>query len=135
MGSFGNAGMRTVRTNVALLAVDLSAGEYLFYEVTVGGAEAAFVFTCEHRTLLESTDFPDHPQQVYRWVWSAEHFNSDNSDDVYTVMLSFLSAINYTLLVEHRKADDSLIAKLKDIDYTSQDPNDKFRETIEIFSS
>lgn len=68
MPDFGSAGTRTVHTSIAGLELAISEGEHLFYNVRVEGGESAFVFACQHKTLLSSTDFPDHPKSVYEWT-------------------------------------------------------------------
>ena len=49
--------------STSVLAVKLSQGEYLFYEVTVGGEESAFS-TLASTERCGSTDFPDHPHRA-----------------------------------------------------------------------
>jgi hypothetical protein len=134
MPDFGNAGKRTVRKHVGAVQVKLSAGEHLAFKTTVEGAEAVFTFACEHKARRSADEFPGHPKQVYEWTWGKAANDSDASDDEYGVRMSFVSATKYTLLVEHRK-NDTVLAALKDIDYESQDPTDKFTETLRIFSA
>jgi len=136
MPDFGNAGTRTIRQNRLAVIVNIANGEYLFFRLTVQGAQPEFAFACEHRTLRSSTvqDFPGHPQQVYEWTWGKDPLDSDNNDDMYGVRVKFTAAIKYTLLVVHRRKDDSVIKVLKDIDYASQDPSDQFQELLHVFS-
>ncbi len=135
MADFGNAGKRTARQQLGSVQVNRTAGEYLSYKLTVEGATPIFSFACEHRSLRSEKDFPGHPMREYEWLWGKDDADSDADDDVYVVGMSFLTATKYTLRVEHRRDDDSVIKLLKDIDYESQDPNDNFKETLRVFSS
>ena len=140
MGSFGQGGTRTARKDMG--AVEVKVGgtkpeerQYLFYRVTAQGAEAVFSFSCEHQTRRSAGQFPGHPKQVYEWTWSKGGSESDAPDDVYGVLMSFVTATGYSLRVEHRRGDDSLIQLLKDIDYKSQVPQDSFNEPLRVFTS
>lgn len=132
---FGNAGTRTVRMHIGSVIVSLTNDEYLHYKLTVQGAEPVFTFACAHRALLSETDFPGHPKQVYEWDWGKKPADSDADDDMYVVAMSFITAVKYTLLVEYRRSDNSVKETLIDADYKSQDPNDKFREILSVFTS
>jgi hypothetical protein len=53
---------------------------------------------------------------------------------MYVIAMSFIAAIKYTLLVEHRRSDNTVKEVLIDADYKSQNPNDKFRELLSIIT-
>jgi hypothetical protein len=143
MSDFGKAGKLTIRTHDVAAVINLSVGEYLYYKLTVSGASPIFTFACKHHARLSEHQFAGHPKETYEWTWcrptagaaGVPDEKSDAADDMYGVAMSFIAAIKYTLLVEHRGKDDSLIRKLKDIDYESQDPHDNFTESLRLFSS
>jgi hypothetical protein len=143
MADFGKAGKLTVRTHDVAALINLSAGEYIFYKLTVKGAEPLFTYACKDRARLSEHQFQGHPKKTYEWTWSRNqplaagipNENGDAPDDLYVVSMSFIAAIKYTLLVEQRRADDSVIRKLKDIDYESQSPEDNFTETLRVFTA
>jgi hypothetical protein len=114
--------------------VNTTGGEYLYFKVTVKGAEPIFTFACKHRARRSAQQFSGHPKGEYEWTWSHNNNESDAADDMYVVGMLFITAIKYTLLVEHRSQDDQLINKLKDIDYESQEPSDSFTEALRVFT-
>jgi len=135
MPDFGVAGKLTVREFDGAVKVRISSGEYLFFRLTVQGAVPLFTFACKHQPRLSEHQFPGHPKKVYEWTWSKGTDESDAQDDMYGVAMSFLTAIRYTLVCEHRDAKDNLINLLKDIDYESQHPADNFTETLSVFTA
>lgn len=134
MGSFGNAGKRTVRTSKDGVGVSLTNGEHLNYKLTALGAVPVFNLSCEHRTLFSETDFGP-PKMNYEREWPKAPSEKDSDDDVYVFSLSFFKATKYTLVVERHDATHKVLEVLKDIDYESDDPADAFRETLRVFSS
>lgn len=134
MGSFGNAGKRTVRTSIDGVGVNLTKGEHLNYKLTALGAVPVFNLSCEHRTLFSETDFGP-PKMNYEREWPKDPKEKDADDDVYVFSLSFLKTTNYTLVVERHDAAHKVLEVLKDIDYESNDPADAFREGLRVFSS
>lgn len=142
MPDFGSTGTITVRVSVPAVQVNISNGEYLFYQLTVSGAFPIFAFACTHETRLAADDFEGHPKATYEWTWSKPAPNADdipnveaddNSDETYVVVMHFAAAIKYTLLVDHRDRNDNLIETLKDIDFESQAPEDNFPEGLHVF--
>ncbi len=133
MSNFGNAGTRTARVDIDTVMVHISAGEYLFYNVIAKGAEAVFTLACAHRLLKAANQFPEHPKQSYEWKWLKNPGEGDSTQDIYGMQFSFVSAIKYTLRIEHRNALDGVIQLLQDIDYESQDPKDWYQESLEVF--
>jgi hypothetical protein len=111
----------------------LAAREYLHYSINAEGAEAVFTFACAHRFLMAANQFPGHPKQLYDWKWFSKPGDGDSSQDIYGVMFGFVSAVKYTLRIEHLDATGKLIKILQDIDYESQDPTDWYREALEVF--
>jgi hypothetical protein len=135
MSDFGVAGKRTVREFDGAVKVHVSKGQHLFFRLTVQGAEPIFSFVCQDKARLSEHQFPGHPKKVYEWNWSKEGDESDRESDVYGVTMSFFTAIRYTLVVEHREDDGTLIDLLKDIDYESNHPADNFTETLRILTA
>lgn len=136
MSDFGIAGKRTVRVYKGAVIVSFSAGDFLSFRLTAKGAEPIFTFACMHRALLSEHQFEGHPKQVYEWRWGQNPDEEvDADDDMYGVAMSFITAIKYTLLVEHRRKDGGLIKIVKDIDYESQAPQDNFTETLEVLAT
>jgi hypothetical protein len=135
MPSFGVAGKRTVREFDGAVKVHVSKGQYLFFRLTSQGAEPIFSFVCQDKARMSEHQFPGHPKKVYEWTWSKGVNESDRVNDVYGVTMSFFTAIRYTLVVEHREADDTVIDVLKDIDYESNHPADNFTETLRILTA
>jgi hypothetical protein len=142
MADFGKAGKLTIRAHDVAALVNLTNREFLSYKLTVSGASPIFTFACKHSARLSEHEFNGHPKQVYEWTWgrptavSADIPNtaSDAPDDTYVVAMSFLGAIKYTLLVEHRDQHNQLIRKLKDLDFESQAPEDNFTESLRLFT-
>jgi hypothetical protein len=140
MADFGNTGEITVRESIPGVEVNVTDGEYLFYQLTVSGAIPIFVFACTHETRLAASQFDDHPKAVYEWTWSRTaqmsadipnvQSDADDSGETYGVVMHFAAAIKYTLVVEHRDRDDNLIETLKDMDFETQAPEEFFSEGL-----
>lgn len=135
MPDFGVAGKRTVREFDGAVKVRVSQGQHLFFRLTAQGAEPIFSFLCQDKRRLSAPEVPGHPKKVYEWTWSKNGNESDRTSDVYGVTMSFFTATRYTLLVEHRDSDGTLIDLLKDIDYESNHPTDNFTETLRILTA
>ena len=135
MPDFGIAGKLTIREYDSGIKVRVSSGEYLYFRLTAQGAEPIFTFACKHKARLSEHQFDGHPKKVYEWTWSKGADESDNPKDMYAVGMSFIAALRYTLLVEHRAQDDSLIDLVKDIDYESNQPADNYTETLRIHTA
>lgn len=125
---------KKVRKDVSTVRVNLSQGEYLSFSLLTQGAQAIFSFACQHRTLLTQADFDSPPSQKYEWTWGKSPSDTDKSDDVYLVALSFLDATMYTLKIEHRRSDSTMIELLKDLDIESHDPAILYREPLHVLS-
>lgn len=132
MADFGIAGKLTIREFDGAVRVRVSQGEYLFFRMTVKGAEPIFTFACQHKARISEHEFSGHPKKVYEWTWSKNGDDSDLKNDVYAITMSFITTLRYTLVVEHRDSSDALIDLLKDIDYESNHPTDNFTETLRI---
>ncbi|HXT63382.1 MAG TPA: hypothetical protein VN696_10125 [Pyrinomonadaceae bacterium] len=135
MADFGKGGKRTIRTHDGAVLVSISNGEYLAYKLTVQGAVPLFTFACKHTSRKSQNDFPGHPKAVYEWTWSHNSDESDAPDDNYGVAMLFISALKYTLFVEHRRQDNTVIKVLQDIDYESKEHADSFTEILRVFIS
>jgi hypothetical protein len=144
VADFGQGGTRTVTTFNATATANGPAGEHLAYKVTVQGGMPSFVFTCQHQnqTPITSADkFQGHPKQVYTWkLWKTLPANASATDfatdtiplDSFTVSMSFLGAIAYTLQIELHDQNDQVIKTLQNINYKSQIPNDVAMETLTV---
>lgn len=92
--------------------VDLVLGEYLLYKVTVSGAVPEF-------SLVEGDDpqqpvkvllEPDVPQASYerKWPEAGDLPIASGTFLNHTLAMSFVAALSYRFVVEHRRDDDSL---------------------------
>jgi hypothetical protein len=143
MADFGKAGKLTIRIDDVAAVINLTAGEYLHYKLTVKGAVPIFTFSCKHEPLLSEHEFAGHPKQVYEWTWckptagdpGVPDTKSDAADDMLGIPMSFITAIKYTVLVEHKDRSNASIRTLKDFDCESQDPHDNFTSSLRIFTT
>ncbi len=135
MADFGVAGKLTIREYNGAVKVKVSQGEYLYFKLTVKGAEPIFTFACKHKARLSEHEIPGHPKKVYEWNWSKGQDDSDQPMDMYALGMSFITAVRYTLLVEHRDKNDVLIDLLKDIDYESSHSADNYTETLRVLTA
>jgi hypothetical protein len=139
VSGFGNKGTRTARKDRNAVEVNTGAGEYLSFVLTVKGAKAIFTFSCMHQAFKTESSFPGFPAiDEFSWTWgenpSELHHKEDGlEDDEYVVRMSFVPAIKYTLIVKHCRANGTTLRVLKDIDYESQDPKDRFGELLTVF--
>jgi len=140
MADFGNAGTITVKSaNEAATLVDSTAGEYLFYRLTVSGANPRFTFTCDSNKFSHG-DFPGDPKSVYEWSWNraaplapgAPNAVTGAPNDTHVTFLDFITATKYSLFIEQRRADDTRVKVLRDVDYASQDSNDTFGDMLDV---
>jgi hypothetical protein len=129
---FGKTGKLTIRTNVTGATINTSAGEFVHCELRVVGAQALFSFACTHRPLRSAKDFP--PGDPFVWDHLKHAGDLDAPIDAYSLVLSFLQAIKYTFVMEHRKAAGTVLKTLKDVDYESTSPDDVFRDSLIIFT-
>ena len=51
------------------------------------------------------------------------------------VAMSFVAAIKYTIVIEHRAGNNNKSRTLKDLDCESQDPHDNFTSSLRIFTT
>lgn len=135
MPDFGIAGKLTIREYDGAVKVRVSQGEYLYFRLTVQGAESIFTFACKHKARLSEHQFAGHPKKVYEWTWSKGQNESDFPMDMYALGMSFMTAIRYTLWVEHRDNSDAMIDLLKDIDYESTHATDNYTETLRVLTA
>jgi hypothetical protein len=119
--------------NVPSVIINRTAGEQLFYRVTVTGGNPAWVFGCTHREVIRlSSTEPGHPKAVYEWTMSASDFDTVN--DVYTITMLFGPAIRYQVVTEHQSAGGGLIELLTDLDFNGGNPGDFAREQLQVFA-
>jgi hypothetical protein len=138
---FGTKGKRTARADANAVEVNATAGEYLSFDLAVRGASALFTFSCLHKLHMNQSSFQGFPSvDRFTWNWGKRASDFQHGDvllaeDEYLVRMSFVPAIKYTLVVERRNRDGDTLEVLKDIDYESQDPTDRFGELLTVFLS
>jgi hypothetical protein len=124
--------VKTVRqANVG--SVELKSAEHVHYFLDVSGAQGIFNLSCEHRTLLQETDFPGHPKMHYEWQLKFNDLDAD--EDNYTVAMSYFVALEYSLRIEHHRADHTRIELLSDKDYEGEGEGDFDAEIIDVFKA
>jgi|RhiMetdeSRZDD1v2_1073273.scaffolds.fasta_scaffold1473705_2 hypothetical protein len=128
---FGKDGTRTAREDKPALLLGKGKDEFVSYEISISGAAASFAFSDTHHALKRADQFPGHPLAVYKW--QLQEADLPDADETYTVSFSFVAATRYTLTVKHHKKDGTVIETHKDVDLTSSDPTDEFREPLRIF--
>ncbi|HLF20700.1 MAG TPA: hypothetical protein VI704_07905 [Bacteroidota bacterium] len=113
---------------------DLLAGQYLEYKLVVSGSQAVFALVDDKkRVIMTNNDFPP-AQQEYKRKWPLNSAEIPAEADVtHTLTLSFISATKYVYVVRHYDKGDNEVALVKDIDYESDDANDKTFNTLRIF--
>ena len=112
--------------------VDLVLGEFLIYKVTVSGASPQFSLVEGNdpsqpvKVLLE----PDVPQQNYerKWPEPGDLPIASGAFLQHTLAMSFVAAISYRFVVEHRRDDDSLKRVCTDVTWKvpSSQPSSRF---------
>lgn len=136
--TFGTSGKITVRNdrNKESVIVNIKEGEYLYFRVKVQGGVPTFTFSCQHDDFVASQKqfFPNHPTQLYEWKWGKNGAGfHDVDEDSHLFRMLFTASLKYSLLVEHRDANDNVIKILKDMDFESKTNSDDFAEVLVIF--
>jgi hypothetical protein len=108
-------------------------GEYLHYKIVAQGANPQFAFGCAHRHILSAENFSGHPMETYQWVYLKSPADADAVDDVYATSVMFMAATKYSLTIEHRATDDSVVETVCDMTFESGDPTDIARSSVEVF--
>ena len=144
MADFGQAGKITVRgMRREIVRLHPNEGQYLYFKLTVRGGTPIFNFLRDNLRLIREESFSGHPKQVYQWTLGRKTtptdpdeemltVNTENDDHMYLVGMNFANTVEYTLLVEHRDAEDNVIRVLKDMDFESNNSLDFFRELLEV---
>lgn len=137
VSTFPSAGTRTARIDLnAVEDLKNSSGEFLHYHLVVEGGQPAFAFGCKHPpNKLTEQSFPGGPKKVYDWDWGKNSGEIHSPDDVYVLALSFGGVTKYTLVIDRRAKDGSVLETVRDVDDESQVPTDKIREPLRVFSS
>jgi hypothetical protein len=130
ISKFGNGGTRTVRENKPAVVLGRAKDEYVSYQVQVSGAAAAFALSNTQRTIKQANTFPGHPLQTYEWTLREADLPDD--DETYVLSFAFPAAVQYTVIVKHHRSDNSVIETHKDLDLTTTDPTDEFRDPLRI---
>ncbi len=125
--------VRTSGTCKQGVVVRQKQGEYLHYKIVVEGASPQFAFGCAHRHILSAENFVGHPMQTYEWVYLKAAVDSDATDDVYAISMLFIAARKYSLTLEHRASDRSVIETVCDMSFESDEPTEIARSSVEVF--
>lgn len=117
--------------------VEVKAGQHLHYFLHALGAVPIFNHACKHGVLLKETDFAGHPKMGYEWVLQrapsepvaglgpdVRAINMDADQDDHGVAMSYLTAVGYTLRIEHHDSNHGRILMLSDADYEKDDIGD-----------
>lgn len=125
---------RTERTNKSAVKVKVSGGEYLDYSLTVSGARGVFALAdSKNRPVIRDTDWPA-PQQVYHKRWPQETPQAPPEDgEVYTLAISFITALKYTYVVNRCQANGKVLQVIKDMDLESQISQDNASVSLTVF--
>ena len=125
---------RTERTNKSAVKVNLLGGEYIDYSLTVSGARGVFALADrKDRPVMKDTDWPA-PQQTYHKRWPQETPQAPpENGEVYSLAMSFITALKYTYVVKRCQADGKLLQIIKDIDFESQIPQDTATVSLTVF--
>jgi hypothetical protein len=126
----------TVRKDTVVISLkrsDLIINTYLKYRLIVKGARGVFsIADDQNRVLMKDTDFPS-PQNEYICQWPKDQNDIPPENDlVYTLSVSFITAVKYTYIIEKCKPDGTCVETLKDIDYESTDSKDVYNASLRI---
>ena len=128
---FGNGGTRTIRENKSAVVLGRAKDEFVSYQVTVFGAAATFALSNTQRTIKRADTFPGHPLQTYEWTLREADLPDD--DETYVLSFAFPASVKYTVVVKHHRNDGSVVEIHKDLDLTTTDSGDEFRDPLRIF--
>ena len=125
---------RTERTNKSAVKVNLLGGEYIDYSLTVSGARGVFALADrKDRPVMKDTDWPA-PQQTYHKRWPQETPQPPpENGEVYSLAMSFITALKYTYVVNRCQADGKVLQVIKDMDLESQIPQDNASVSLTVF--
>jgi hypothetical protein len=125
---------KSPRKESAAVFVDVSAGEFLLYRVTVRGVRPIFTLVDSEVNvlLLSSKDAPvTNSPLVYERKWPLP-VDSREAVTNHTLGMNFFAApITYTYVVEHHLANGSVVL-VDDIDFDSQTPDDWFFQGLSV---
>ena len=128
--------VKTVRTPT-VGGVQVKATQHLHYFLHAKGAVPVFNHACKHHVLLRETGFGRHPKMDYEWVLQRSAadpvsglgpevvaISMDADEDDHGVAMSYLTAEEYTLRIEHHDSTHKIILVLSDVDYEKDDIGD-----------
>jgi hypothetical protein len=120
---------RTVRVDRSVLEItraELESGAAtVSFRVTVAGAQGNFAIADTlGRCVLRDGDAPE-PREIYERFWPGSPGDIPEEDDqTYTLAVAFVSAVKYSYLVRLCGRDGTLRSVIKDIDFSSTNPDD-----------
>lgn len=129
---------RTIRKSFFNCAVNRSAREFLQFQITANGPTATFAFASQddsngnHETYFQASGFAGHPKTNYDRQWPLPGDRVIAPTAICALTFGFLGATKYTLLVELRDANNTVVSTIKDIDYERDDQTDVFSELFQI---
>ena len=135
---------KTIRTRRGSARLDVSRGDKLVFSIARSGPGAVFTLTdddADDSPLLSMDDLGGSMQALYEWELRSSiqggqavlrlhrtdgqrigthEFRTSDPDEfvVYRVSMSFMFLGQYTLVVNHCKADGTLVREITDIDFT-----------------
>ncbi|HZH31143.1 MAG TPA: hypothetical protein VEY11_10305 [Pyrinomonadaceae bacterium] len=97
--------------------------DYLLYKVTVSGAQPHFTLV-ERGRPLPLLEAPPPVQKTYQRKWPIAGTDQVSKGDMFehNLGMAFLKAVKYRYVIEHYDDGDNLIAVLKDVEWSSQNP-------------
>jgi hypothetical protein len=136
MADFGRNGTRTVTTDNFAVTLRRSDGnaDVLQYKLTARGAHPIFSLASDNRVVWSDRNFPA-PQMNYERKWPKNKSEITSNDLFHTLLLSFFTAVEYTLVVELCDKAGTVLETVKNIKYTSNEPSDAFPELLNVFIS
>ena len=123
---------RTTRVSFFNVTVAQTNGELLRFRIDAKGAVPTFTFLSRHDVFFKASDFPGHPKSTYQRKFPLAKDEIGAKTAIYSLTFGFLGATAYTLLVELRDANNTLLKTIKDIDYEREDQTDVFSELFKI---
>jgi hypothetical protein len=136
MADFGKDGTRKVTTDNFTVTLRRSDGnaDFLHYKLTAKGAHPIFSLASGTKTVWSDRNFPA-PQMNYDRKWPKNKAEIVGNDMFHTLLLSFFTAVEYTLVVERCDKTGTVLETVKNIKYTSKEPSDAFPELLNVFIS
>lgn len=120
-----------------LLATDLNvtAGEYLVYEVSFRGAQPLFTIVDQHGVIvMDPKDKVD--AGTFRKKWPAKKSDVKIPDDLnHTLSMSFIAAVEYDYVVTMYSKAGKKVEVCKNCSYSSTTSTDTYHVPLRIFTA